>query len=287
MSFTRDELKALGAIDPDKSLNAAEQDDIKRRLLAMKEEHMSPAAKEIRKRLMSEAVGENSPMVSVAAQSELDYIRKRMAEIRAGGEVYPHEKSAIQFLQNLPAEQVLGAFIEIGKPAGLVEQYCGPGFLQDIDPVKFKVTGTQSGRFQSAVPNESNVVPDGSIHPKVKEILSFLDDHMSDEAIEQVKPHLISLFPKPKLDDCFGPLLNRSLRRLTNYYKQDKTAPGIHTAWLPDKGRWYCSVKRFKGTETILANAVGETLDDAITKAMATWVEKCAAAGYPVSESNT
>lgn len=82
---------------------------------------------------------------------------------------------------------------------------------------------------------------------------------------------------------CQDSVLGQSLVRLTGYYRNDRTAPGIHCAWLADKGMWYASVKRYKGTETIVANSVGETLDDAITKAMASWVAKCASAGFPVT----
>jgi hypothetical protein len=44
--------------------------------------------------------------------------------------------------------------------------------------------------------------------------------------------------------------IRATLKQITEYYKDDKIAPGMVTAWLPGRKTFYCSIRRYGiGTE--------------------------------------
>lgn len=65
------------------------------------------------------------------------------------------------------------------------------------------------------------------------------------------------------------------LKKLTEYYATDPTAPGIIIAWLLDRKQFYCSVQRFTerfgGGKLVVTKAMEPTFDGAVKKAMAIW----------------
>ncbi len=69
------------------------------------------------------------------------------------------------------------------------------------------------------------------------------------------------------------------LKELCEYYPNDRIAPGLQSAWLPDKESFYVSVHRFpSGTiagRTVIAKATAPTLEDAEGQCMSIWRGLC------------
>ena len=81
---------------------------------------------------------------------------------------------------------------------------------------------------------------------------------------------------KPTIDSITrGASASGYLKELCEYYPNDRIAPGLQSAWLPDKSCYYVSVHRFpNGTiagRTVIAKATSETLEEAEHQCMAIW----------------
>lgn len=65
------------------------------------------------------------------------------------------------------------------------------------------------------------------------------------------------------------------LKELCGYYYRDKIAPGLQSAWLPDKDVFYVAVHRFSNgdisSRTVIAKATASTLEDAESQCMQIW----------------
>lgn len=65
------------------------------------------------------------------------------------------------------------------------------------------------------------------------------------------------------------------LKELCEYYPSDRIAPGLQSAWLPDKDVFYVSIHRFPqgnvASRTIIAKATAPTLLEAEEQCMSIW----------------
>lgn len=65
------------------------------------------------------------------------------------------------------------------------------------------------------------------------------------------------------------------LKELCQYYFRDKIAPGLQSAWLPDKGVFYVAVHRFTthtiDSRSVVAKATGENLEQVEADCMEIW----------------
>jgi hypothetical protein len=70
-------------------------------------------------------------------------------------------------------------------------------------------------------------------------------------------------------------VLDTFLKALTEYYSTDTLAPGIVTAYLPDRRVYYCSVRRYSITTFGLHNRVIVTASSSISSSHAVKVTMC------------
>lgn len=81
---------------------------------------------------------------------------------------------------------------------------------------------------------------------------------------------------KTLLSECKrGVSASGYLKELCEYYRKDHIAPGLQSAWLPDKEVFYVAVHRFptRSVESrlIIAKASSETLEQAEADCMSIW----------------
>lgn len=81
---------------------------------------------------------------------------------------------------------------------------------------------------------------------------------------------------KPTIDTLTrGVSASGYLKELCEYYPNDRIAPGLQSAWLPDKELYYVSVHRFPqgniASRTIIAKATAATLEAAEGQCMEIW----------------
>lgn len=65
------------------------------------------------------------------------------------------------------------------------------------------------------------------------------------------------------------------LQALTEYYKNDKIAPGLQMAYLNDKNLWYVAVHTFPGdtiaSRKVVAKATDSNFNSAVIKCQEVW----------------
>ncbi len=69
-------------------------------------------------------------------------------------------------------------------------------------------------------------------------------------------------------------MVTKTCRELCEFYKDDKIAPGVHIAWLPDKSKWYASCQRFKNgvdSRQIMSKGLEDTAFGAMSEAYRIW----------------
>lgn len=79
-----------------------------------------------------------------------------------------------------------------------------------------------------------------------------------------------------KLSECTrGQAADGYLRELCQFYNRDHIAPGIQSAWLPDKSMFYVAVHRFPTrsieSRQVIAKAMHANLEQAEADCMAVW----------------
>lgn len=73
------------------------------------------------------------------------------------------------------------------------------------------------------------------------------------------------------------PILDTFLKALTEHYSTDSVAPGIVTAYLPDRRVFYCSVRRYSAhtfamhSNVIVSGASKRSADAAVSLTMRKW----------------
>jgi hypothetical protein len=87
--------------------------------------------------------------------------------------------------------------------------------------------------------------------------------------VSQVKTEVL-------LDSCTrGKSASGYLKELCEYYFRDKIAPGLQSAWLPDKQEYYVAVHRFTthtiDSRQVVAKATASVLETAESMCMAVW----------------
>lgn len=85
---------------------------------------------------------------------------------------------------------------------------------------------------------------------------------------------------KPSIDDIQRGVAAASyLKELCAYYPNDRVAPGLQSAWLPEKNIYYVSIHRFPagtvGSRTVISKATADTLEQAERECMEIWRKLC------------
>lgn len=85
---------------------------------------------------------------------------------------------------------------------------------------------------------------------------------------------------KPTIDKITrGTIAAGYLKELCEYYPHDKIAPGLQSAWLPDKLVYYVSIHRFPQqnitSRAVVAKATADTLEEAERQCMEIWRGLC------------
>jgi hypothetical protein len=122
-------------------------------------------------------------------------------------------------------------------------------------------------------PNPAHIVSDNAngFDPK-NEVLNSDPNNMVPRAIPKDSVHS----GKPSIDSIKrGQEAEGYLKELCEYYQNDRIAPGLQSAWLPDKTEFYVSIHRFPSgridSRTIIAKATAATLADAEAQCMSIW----------------
>ena len=85
---------------------------------------------------------------------------------------------------------------------------------------------------------------------------------------------------KPEIDKITrGVSASGYLKELCAYYVNDRIAPGLQSAWLPEKDQFYVSVHRFPdGTiksRSVISKGLAESLEEAEKQCMENWRAIC------------